>query len=79
MASATGIFDIRKCEWDGELVRYLNLKPENFPPVARTDSETFCLKRKIRKTLAAAERCAMVPCDRRRRGEQHRGGLRSEK
>ena len=59
MASATGIFDIRKCEWDGELSRYLRLKPENFPPVAATDSQTFRLSEKFAKRwprLAETER-----------------------
>ena len=59
MASATGIFDIRKCEWDSELSRYLGLKPENFPPVAATDSQTFRLNEKFAKRwprLAETER-----------------------
>ncbi len=31
MASGTGIFDIRKCEWDAKLLKYLNLKPVDLP------------------------------------------------
>ena len=27
MASGTGIFDIRKCDWDAELLRFLKIKP----------------------------------------------------
>lgn len=49
MASATGIFDISKCEWETELSRYLKLKPENFPPMAASDSHTFRLNAKFAK------------------------------
>ncbi len=34
MASGTGIFDIRTCEWDAELLRYLKLKRSALPEVA---------------------------------------------
>ena len=34
MASATGIFDIRKCTWDSSLVKYVGLKATNFPVIA---------------------------------------------
>ncbi|MGB7201203.1 MAG: gluconokinase [Pyrinomonadaceae bacterium] len=37
MASGTGIFDIRKCEWDAELVKYLKIKPTMLPAVAADD------------------------------------------
>jgi gluconokinase len=40
MASGTGIFDIRKCEWDAQLLDLLGIKKENLPAVA-TDAETF--------------------------------------
>ena len=40
MASATGVFDIRGCEWDVELLRYLKLKHRNLPRIA-TDAQTF--------------------------------------
>jgi gluconokinase len=33
MASATGLFDIRKCEWDAPLVRSLKIKRSSFPAV----------------------------------------------
>jgi gluconokinase len=46
MASATGIFDIRQNIWDAELVKFLRIKPENLPAVARTDSQTFQLNAK---------------------------------
>jgi len=48
MASATGIFDIRKCQWDEELLKYLKLGTENFPAVA-ADPETFRLNAKFAK------------------------------
>ncbi len=43
MASATGIFDIRTCDWDTELLRFLKLKPANLPSIVAKDSETFAL------------------------------------
>lgn len=46
MASATGIFDIRKCDWDEELLNFLNLKCENLPEVLKDDSHTFRLRYK---------------------------------
>jgi gluconokinase len=44
MASATGVFDIRQCEWDRELLRYLKVKPQTLPSVVSSDSQTFRLK-----------------------------------
>ncbi len=43
MASATGIFDIRRNEWDKELIEFLKLKPDNLPKITETDSQTFRL------------------------------------
>lgn len=40
MASGTGIFNIRKNDWDDELVHFLQIKTENLPRVT-ADSETF--------------------------------------
>jgi gluconokinase len=57
MASATGIFDIRKCVWDTQLVKYLKLKISNLPPLAG-DNQTFRLNRKFAsrwERLAQAE------------------------
>ena len=45
MASATGIFEQRKLNWDGELLRYLKVKRAILPRVAN-DGETFQLTRK---------------------------------
>lgn len=43
MASATGIFDIRRNEWDAELLKFLKIKKKNLPQIAETDSQTFRL------------------------------------
>lgn len=40
MASATGIFDIRKCDWDDELLTFLKVKRTQLPPIA-ADRETL--------------------------------------
>lgn len=40
MASGTGIFNLRKDDWDDELVNFLQIKRENLPRIA-DDSETF--------------------------------------
>jgi gluconokinase len=40
MASGTGIFDIRKCDWDEELINFLGIKREQLPRIA-ADGETF--------------------------------------
>lgn len=47
MASATGIFDIRKCNWDDELLKFLKLKRSNLPQIAAEDSQTFELNSKF--------------------------------
>lgn len=43
MASGTGIFDIRKCVWNEELLRFLKIKKENLPEIVHEDSQTFRL------------------------------------
>ena len=48
MASATGIFDIRKCAWDAALVKYIGLKGANLPSIAG-DGEAFGLNAKFAK------------------------------
>lgn len=49
MASATGIFDIRKNEWDAELIKFLKLKTENLPEIVSRDDQTFRLNKKYAK------------------------------
>lgn len=43
MASATGIFDQRKCDWDSELLDFLGLSRENLAPITESDDATFRL------------------------------------
>lgn len=40
MASGTGIFDIRNCEWDSELLDFLGVAKEKLPSIAG-DAQTF--------------------------------------
>jgi gluconokinase len=47
MASATGIFDIRKCTWDTELLKFLQINPTALPAITGTDSTTFTLNKKF--------------------------------
>lgn len=37
MASGTGIFDVRKCDWDAEFLSYLKIKKISLPEIATTD------------------------------------------
>ena len=46
MASATGIFDIRKNIWDEELIKFLKIKNENLPEIVAEDAQTFRLNKK---------------------------------
>ncbi|CAN5298006.1 gluconokinase [soil metagenome] len=48
MASGTGIFDIRKCTWDSELIRFLKIKLAMLPTVA-AEGQTFQLNGKFAK------------------------------
>jgi gluconokinase len=49
MASATGIFDIRKCSWDGELLKFLKIKASALPVIPERDSATFTLNKRSAK------------------------------
>ncbi|MCU1288065.1 MAG: carbohydrate kinase, partial [Acidobacteria bacterium] len=46
MASATGIFDIRKNDWDADLTGFLKIKRENLPRIVAKDAQTFHLNKK---------------------------------
>lgn len=48
MASGTGIFDQRKCEWDDQLVKFLKIKKTNLPVIV-ADGATFKLSSKFVK------------------------------
>ncbi|MFN0280037.1 MAG: gluconokinase [Pyrinomonadaceae bacterium] len=57
MASGTGIFDIRKCTWDAELLKFLKIKASMLPKVVEND-HIFKLNKKFAKRwprLAAAK------------------------
>lgn len=43
MASATGVFDIRKCLWDISLIKYLKIKAKNLPEIVKDDAVSFQL------------------------------------
>ncbi len=43
MASGTGIVDIRSCDWDSELLKFLMIKSSTLPVIAANDSDTFVL------------------------------------
>jgi gluconokinase len=47
MASGTGIFDIRKCDWDRELLRYLKINGNLIEPVS--PEQTFAITSKYTK------------------------------
>lgn len=49
MASATGIFDIRRSDWDTDLIKFLKLKKENLPQIVSDDAQTFQLNSKYQK------------------------------
>ncbi len=46
MASGTGIFDIRRNDWDAELLEFLKIKREQLPRIAE-DHETFQIPQRI--------------------------------
>ena len=43
MASATGIFDQRKCEWDAKLLGFLKLSVDKVPKIAASAHDSFVL------------------------------------
>ncbi|MFT3743513.1 MAG: gluconokinase [Pyrinomonadaceae bacterium] len=49
MASGTGIFDVRKCDWDVELLKFLKIKRADLPAIVANDSDTFKLNKKNAK------------------------------
>lgn len=57
MASGTGIFDQRNCDWDGELLRYLKIKRSQLPRIA-DDGESLSISKEYARRwpqLAAAK------------------------
>ncbi len=55
MASATGILDIRKNDWDAPLLKFLKLKKENLASIVEKDSQTFRLNSKYQKRWTRIE------------------------
>ena len=49
MASATGIFDVRICDWDADLIEFLKIERVNLPKIVEKDSQTFQLNSKYKK------------------------------
>jgi gluconokinase len=52
MASGTGIFDIRKCIWDEEILNFLKIEKENLPEIVYEDTQTFQLNETYAKRWA---------------------------
>ncbi len=61
MASATGIFDIRRCVWDEELLEFLKLKPANLPVIIDEDAKTFQLNSKYKKRWERLQNARFFP------------------
>ena len=49
MASATGVFDVRKCVWDKELLKYLKVNRATLPMIPDSDSTAFSLNKSFAK------------------------------
>lgn len=61
MASATGIFDIRKCTWDTELLKFLKVKPSTLPAITDNDSATFTLNKTFAKRWPRVSQAKWFP------------------
>lgn len=60
MASGTGIFDIRLCSWDDELLRYLNLRKNALPEIA-PDGTAFSFLPKWQKRWPRLANASFLP------------------
>ena len=49
MASGTGIFDIRACDWDEELLSFLKISREDLPQIVKKNDHTFSLNNKFKR------------------------------
>jgi sugar (pentulose or hexulose) kinase len=61
MASATGIFDVRKCVWDEKLTEFLKIETENLPEISADDRNTFQLNSKYQKRWAKLKNARFFP------------------
>ena len=60
MASGTGIFDQRKCDWDGELLKYLKIKRTHLPSIAAS-GVSFHLTRASAKRWPGLKHAQWLP------------------
>ena len=61
MASATGLFDQRKCEWDGELMETLGIAAEQLPPLASSGQTVKRLREEYALRWPLLDRAAWFP------------------
>jgi len=61
MASGTGIFDIRRNDWDEKLLKFLKIKSENLPDIAAEDAQTFQLNAKYAERWARLKNAEWFP------------------
>jgi gluconokinase len=61
MASATGIFDIRNCRWDGEMIGAIGLSVGNLPQVVKKNDHAFSLRRKYRTRWPRLKKAEIFP------------------
>lgn len=61
MASATGIFDIRKNVWDAELIEFLKINPGNLPEISANDADTFQLNEEYQKRWERLKNARFFP------------------
>lgn len=61
MASASGIFDQERCDWDRELLKYLRLSRSQLPSIIDSDDETLRLNSKFAKRWPQLARAKWFP------------------
>ncbi|MGI8786388.1 MAG: gluconokinase [Pyrinomonadaceae bacterium] len=61
MASATGIFDVRKNVWDARLLKFLKIKSENLSNIVAEDAQTFQLNAQYKKRWERLENAEWFP------------------
>jgi gluconokinase len=61
MASATGLFDIRKCAWDQALMKFLRIRSSSLPQISSSDNDAFRLIAKYARRWPRLENAACFP------------------
>ena len=61
MASGTGVFDIRNCDWDDALLRYLKITRSKLPTIPVNDSDTFQLSKRFAKRWPRLQNARWFP------------------